>query len=810
MNVVPLQRHHYFSTANSLSNPNLPRGRRTALSIACAYPLAAMLLGATLPNVGVAAENSDGLEEVIVTSRKQEEDIQVTPVAVSAFTTNNLEQRGVANLTQLGGVVPNLTMEVGAANGGGSNSSTIYIRGVGQTDFLATTDPGVGIYIDGIYYPRSIGSVMDLLDLERVEVLRGPQGTLFGKNTIGGAINMVSSKPRDQAGGYGELTIGNYNRVNFRGTVDQPLIANVLNSRISVVSKKADGYGDIRSYDFATATPGKVIDERNDENKLGLRAAFSLAAADDLSVDLVLDYSHSREKPGLIQLLEYTGGPKPTPALGDLWNGLVGIPNGTPMSEALMARDKDTSYGDGNDVNDLDQWGVGLTVNRSFDHVEFKSITGYRAFEAEFGRDGDGSPLAWGQTLNDQSQHQLSQEFQLNGKSFEDRLNWTTGLFYFKEQNVDKNHIEALTGLWTALEALPGQLSGDPCGAPWVAPGCAGNPINLNLDIDLGAYNKIVSDSYAVFGQANFNVTDAFRLTGGVRYSFEKKEFTHEGDRKASQTISFPLSTEDESWGAFTPMAGADYKISETVMLYTSASRGFKSGGFNGRPLTVDAAKPFDPEFVTSYEAGFKSEWWDNRVRLNVAAFRSDYSDMQFTANAYSAQTQTFEQIIDNVGEAKIHGFEIELEARPIPALSIQSSVGHTKFEIEELTADVPGVTTDSQQPHTPEWTASTGITYTWNLPNGDLSLRGDWIYEDSSFIDIQNTATLERNSSNRYNARLTYSMPESGWDFALFGSNLSDTRYLVSGLSTLDSFGHVEGSYNRPREYGLTVKKSF
>ena len=810
MNVVPLRSRKRPPTRNTVADSHVPRTRRTRLSVACAYPFAAMLFGAAVPDAALAQMTAVGLEEVIVTSRKQEEDIQATPVAVSAFSTESLEQRGVANLTQLGGVVPNLTMEVGAANGGGSNSSTIYIRGVGQTDFLATTDPGVGIYIDGIYYPRSVGSVMDLLDLERVEVLRGPQGTLFGKNTIGGAINMVSSKPRANAGGYAEVTVGNYDRVNFRGSVDQPLIENTLNSRFSIVSKKAEGYAHIRAYDFATDKPGEIIDDRNDENKLGMRAALSWIAADDLFVDLVLDYSHSSEKPGLIQLLEYTGGPKPTPALGDLWNGLVGIPNGTPMSSALIRHDKDTSYGNDNAVNDLDQWGAGLTIVRSFEHFEFKSITGYRTFDAEFGRDGDGAPIAWGQTLNDQSQHQWSQEFQLNGKSFDDRLNWTTGLFYFNEENIDKNHIEALTGLWTALEALPAQLTGDPCGAPWVAPGCAGNPINLNLDIDLGAYNKIVSDSYAVFGQVNFNVTDALRLTGGLRYSFEKKEFTHEGTRNESQTVSFPRATEDESWGAFTPMAGADYRINDDFMLYTSVARGFKSGGFNGRPLTVTGAKPFDPEYVTSYEAGFKSEWWENRIRLNVAAFLSDYTDMQFTANAYSDETQTFEQIIDNVGEAKIHGFEIELEARPIPALQIQTSVGHTKFEIEELTADVPGVSTDSQQPHTPEWTASTGITYTWNLADGDLSLRGDWIFEDSSYIDIQNTPTLERDSSNRYNARLTYSMPQSGWEIAAFGTNLSNTRYLVSGLSTLDSFGHVEGSYNRPREYGVVIKKTF
>jgi iron complex outermembrane receptor protein len=773
-------------------------------------PLAALLLGAAAIATIAPALADSGIEEIVVTSRKQLETVQETPIAVTALGAGELQARGLTNITQLTGNVPNLTMEAGAANGGGSNSSVIFIRGVGQVDFLPTTDPGVGIYIDGIYYPRSVGSVMDLLDLERVEVLRGPQGTLFGKNTIGGAINMVSTKPGDILSGYGELTLGKYDRVNFRGSVDVPLIADTLNGRFAVVSKKADGYAHVRAFDIATSTPGKVLDERGNENKLGLRSSLHWMGADDFTADLILDYSRSREKPQPLNLLQYTGGPKPSPALGDLWNALVGFPGGTPMSEAFISGDKDISYGTQNAVNDLTQWGVGLTLNKSIDNLDLVSITGYRAFIADFGRDGDGSPLPWTQTLDHDSQHQFSQEFQLNGNALDQRLSWTSGLFFFNEQSLDHNRVMVLPGLYNALEALPAQLTGAACAAPWAAPGCAGNPINSNLDFNIHAYNKITSDSYAAFGQANYNLTDQPRITAGLRYTYETKEYTLDHHHLTSNTYSVPYTVLRKSWVAVTPMGGLDYQLTDDIMVYTSVSRGFKSGGFNGRPRDASATTPFDPEYVTSYEAGFKSEWFQNRLRVNVAAFYSDYTKMQFTANVYSAQTGSFDQVIANVGEARIKGVELEVQAKPTERLSLHVASGYTNFAITRLNADVPGVSKDSKQPYTPNWTASGGFAYTLPVGSGDLSLRGDWVFEGTSYLDIQNTPALTKRASNTFNARLSYALPAQGWTLSAFETNLTNQRRVVSGLSTLDSFGQVEGTYNRPREWGVSVRKDF
>lgn len=776
----------------------------TALVMACAL--------SSVPFPVAHAEESQRssamLEEVVVTARRRAESLQDTPLAVSAFSGRELEQKNLSNLMDVAGFAPNVSVSMGATNGGGSNSSSIYIRGVGQTEFLATSDPGVGIYVDGIYLPRSLGSVLDLLDLERVEVLRGPQGTLFGKNTIGGAINVVSTRPNGEVSGYGEVTVGRFDRRDFRGSIDIPLVSDTLFARASVLSKRRDGYVDIRAFDIATSTPGEVIDEGLDEDKLGARLALRWLPSDDVSVDLVGDYTKGREKTIPMKLLAYNGGAQ---GLGDLWNGLVGVPNGTPMSTAFITDDEDTSYGPSNNVSDIDQWGIGLTVEWDMGWASLKSITGWREFDATFGRDGDGSPIVWGHTLNDQEQKQFSQEFQLSGVSFNNRLQWVTGVFYFEEDNEDRNDVKALPGLYNALESLPVQVNGSPCAPPFTAPGCAGNPINPLLDIELDVFNHIEGESWALFGQATYDLTEKWRLTAGLRYSYETKDYELQHRRVASNTFAVPYTKVDDDWSAVTPMVSTDYRLTEAVMVYASVSRGFKSGGFNGRPLDgVASVQSFDPEYVLSYELGVKSELLDRRLRVNMATFYSEYTDMQFAANVFNPNTGSLVQTIDNVGEAEISGVELEIQARPIGGLELMLSAGYLDFEITKLDAVVPGVTKSSKQPRTPRWTASATVAYRWSLGSGELLVRGDWAYAGSSFADIQNTAQLERGSNNIFNARIQYDLPDSGWEFALFGTNLTDKRYLVNGLSTLDSFGHVEGYYNRPREWGVSVKKSF
>ncbi len=788
------------------------RGKRAWPGALCAGAFQALVvLLVTGQPVAMAQEaeaesSSVTVEEIVVTARKREESIQETPIAVTAFSGEQLRERNLTNLMEIGSFAPNVTMATANGGSGGGNNGQVYIRGIGQIDFLFTTDPGVGIYIDGVYHPRTLGAVMDLLDLERIEILRGPQGTLFGKNTIGGALSLVSVKPTDIVEGFGEVTIGDFDRFDFRGSLNFPVVEERLLARVSVSAKNRDGYGKRLDYDT-----GEVIDRTGDEDQLAARLALRWLPSEKVTVDFNIDYTREREQSVPTTLIQFddTGEFGGVPIA--LWNALIGGPSGMPMSSAFITGDEDTSYGTGPNRNTLDMWGTGLTVEVDLGFATLKSITAYREMEASFGRDGDGSPLPVLHTDQDQDQDQFSQEFQLYGSALDYRLDWLVGAFYFDEFGRDQNDVVLTSGLFGALEALPVQLTGAPCAPPFLAPGCPGNPINPLLDLDFDIFNEIDITSWALFGQLTYDFTDKLSLTAGARYSYEEKEYTLEHRRIASNTFIVPYTVVSDDWGEVTPMASLSYQATDDVMFYGSVSRGFKSGGFNGRPIVSSQVEAYDPEFVWAYELGIKSEWLENRLRVNAALFFSDYQDIQFTAVAADPNTGTLLLTVDNLGDAEIKGVELEVLARPVANLDISLAVGYTDFEITKLLPSVVDLTEDSVPPRTPEWTASGSVQYGWNIMrNGFLAVRGDWIYESESFADTQNTPSIARKAHSIFNARLTYSNVEGDWEIALFGTNLTDERVVVSGLSALTSFGTVEGFYNRPREWGASFRMNF
>jgi len=779
-------------------------GVTDACFVAICFCLSSMSLQVFAESSGVQA-----LEEIVVTARKREESLQETPIAVSAFSAADLEARSLDNLMDIGAFVPNVTMANAQGGSGGSNNGQIYIRGVGQSDFLFTTDPGVAIYIDGVFHPRTLGSSMDLLDLERIEILRGPQGTLFGKNTIGGAINVVSAKPTGEPGGYAEATFGSFDRTDFRGGVDFAL-SDTLFAKASVAYKNRDGWG--KRLDFDT---GETIDRTGDIDQVGGRLAFQWIASSDVSVDFSVDYSHWDQASVPTTLIDFddTGAFGGVPTI--LWNALIGGPSGTPMSSAFITGDPDTSYGTGPNGNELDAWGMNATIEWDLGWGTLKSITAYREMEAAFGRDGDGSPLPIVHTNQNQDQDQFSQEIQLFGSSFDDKMNWLVGAFYFDEFGRDENDVVLTSGLFGALEGLPVQLSGAPCAPPFAAPGCPGNPINPLLDLDFNIFNEIDITSFAIFGQATMDISDKLSVTLGARFSYEEKEYLLEHRRIASNTFIVPLTTIDEDWSEPTYTAGLQYQWTDELMGYASISRGFKSGGFNGRPTVSGAVSSFDPEFVNSYEIGIKSEFFDRRVRVNAAAFYYDYEDLQFGAVTADPVSGSLLLVIDNVASAEVTGAELEVQIVAGEGLSISASVGYTDFDISKVDATVADITTDTKAIRTPKWSTSFSLEYTLPAQElGEFRIRGDWTYESKSFSDIQNTESIARDSHSLINARLTWEMSSNimggGWEAAVFGTNLTDKRILVSGLQALNSFGTAEGHFNRPREWGVSIRKSF
>jgi len=772
-------------------------------------PLAlAVLLGST-SNVAysqqdASADNAFALEEIIITARKRTESLQETPLAITALSSNQLEQRNIGNLVDIGAFAPNVVMNTSPSSSGGGNNIQIYIRGIGQTDFLFTTDPGVGIYIDGVFHPRTLGGAMDLLDLERVEVLRGPQGTLFGKNTIGGAVSLTSQKPTGESGGWADVTIGSYNRLDARASFDFALSDTVF-AKLSVSSKNRDGHG--KRLEFGT---DEVLDTAGDENAVSTRLALRWMASDTVTVDLVADYLREREKAPLVTLSYFDDNGATFGGLTGLWNALVGGPAGQTMSSDFITGDPFTSYATGPNRNDLDAYGLAMTVNWDInENLSLKSITAYREMNAVFGSDTDASPITYVETEQEQDQNQISQELQLIGTSFDDKFEWVVGLFYFDEYGKDVNDVNLATGLYNGLEGIPGPLDGSPLSAP-TAPGGPGNPINLGLDLEFNIFNEIDIKSYAAFTQGTYSITDKLRLTGGARVSHEEKTYVLEHTRDASNSFIIPETTVENSWTSFTPMGSLDYRWTDDVMTYASVSKGFKSGGFNGRPTTSAAVDSFDPETIVSYEIGAKTQWLDNRLQFNISAFQGNYTDIQLGSISADA-TGNLVLRIQNAGKAKVRGLEFEMQARPTPGLDINASAGYVDFEFTELNAGVQEITIDAVPPKTPKWTATAGVQYSWDVgDSSSMYIRGDWSYQARTHQNVQNTDIIEAPAYSLVNARLVYENEDGGWSAALSVTNLTDEIYVANGYQTLTSFGTANLMYGRPREWGFSIKKEF
>ncbi|VAX04826.1 TonB-dependent receptor [hydrothermal vent metagenome] len=796
-------------TIENINGKNMPAYRKLVRRAGATIICAALMAGTSSFAYAQQAEEAEmiaSLEEIIVTARKRSESIQETPIAITALSTAQLEKRSLTNLMEIGAYIPNVVMNSSPSTSGGGNNSQIYIRGIGQSDFLFTTDPGVGIYVDGVYHPRTLGGVMDLLDLERVEVLRGPQGTLFGKNTIGGAIALTSQKPMGDGTGYLEVTTGRFDRLDIRGSFDVAL-SDTLAAKVSMSSKNRDGIG--RRLEYGT---DKVLDTAGDENATSARVALRWEASPDVTIDFTADYTREREKgvPSILVFVDDNGAA--LGGLGGLWNILVGGPAGLPYtSDFIIGGDnRYDSYATDGNRNTLDSYGFSMDIDWAVnENLSFRSITAYREMEAFFNSDTDGSPLSFVTTDQAQDQNQVSQEFQLIGTSFDDKLDWVVGVFYFDEFGRDDNVVRLASGLYDALEALPGTLDGSPLTAPTAAGG-PGNPINPNFDLDLNIFNEIDIKSYAAFTQGTYQVSDKISVTAGARYSYEKKDYFLNHTRENSGAVIIGNRTISENWSSFTPMGSIDYKINEDALIYISVTQGFKSGGFNGRPISVSAVDSFDPETVLSYEFGFKTDWFDNRLRLNGAVFNANYTDMQL-GSISADENGVLALRIQNAGKAKIQGFELELQARPTANLDIIGSLGYVDFEITQLDAGVQDFNLNTRAMKTPEWNFSLGAEYTVEIDSSsEISLRGDWTYQSETEQNVQNTDLIRAPGYGLLNTRLTYSNLDNDWEIALFVTNLTDKTYVSSGFQTLTSFGTANLIYGRPREWGLTVKKRF
>lgn len=369
-----------------------------------------------------------------------------------------------------------------------------------------------------------------------------------------------------------------------------------------------------------------------------------------------------------------------------------------------------------------------------------------------------------------------------------------------QESGTDIFDLDLALGLFDALEAFP----------PGIIPGLGGvgNPVHVGLDFDATLFDSIEIDSYAVYAQGTFDVNEKLSLTAGGRYTDEKKVFTTMFVRNASGVVSIPKTTLSESWDAFTPRAGIEYQWTPDLLAYFSASRGFKSGGFNGRATSAAELDTFDPEYVWAYEIGLKSEWLDHRLTANFAAFYNDYTDIQLTS--IRAVDGLIVAVTENAGSAEMKGFELEIAAQPTDSFFFSGGIGYLDAKYTKL---APGATVslDSKLVKTPKWTTNLVVKYEWSLGDrGLFSIGGDLSYRSSHFNEPTNIPILKQEAYTLLGANATYVSASGNWSFSLFGTNLSDERYMTNGLSAIDSLGTTDASYGRPREWGLVYKVWF
>ncbi len=755
---------------------------------------AAVILPASLLAVGAHAQSPGqiAIEEIVVTAERREANLQDVPISVSAFSARDLESFQVDTLGDLQALVPNLSVHVGDAN-----NAVVYIRGVGQIDSIAFFEPGVGIYLDDVYLGRAQGAFLDVLDVDRIEVLRGPQGTLYGRNTVGGAVKYISAAPTNELSARFSATVGDYNQADYLASLSGPLMADKLKGRLTAAYLSRDGYSE---NEFDGQHDG-------DRKTTFVRGLLDLQATDNLSLQLAADYTESDPDRSR------------TPAKETPIDILVVDPYTFGFSISSFPADTDPFRvnADFNSIEQTKTTGVDLKIAWDIsDALSFKSITSYRELEYGTEIDLDGTPINAFGIFYFNDQDQTTQEFQLAYQN--ERLSAVGGLYYFNEEGTTFD-----------------------------------GGVFSNFLIALSGDSTFSTDSYAAFGQLDYNFTD--KLTGifGLRYTDEEKSYSRRAedfDLTALAGIMFDPLTGAVSYtnpellnpgsadlaldgGIGVPRPGANpvpanfdnlsfkgglkYQISDDAQIFGTISEGFKSGGFNGR-VADGQLDPYDEETLTSIEIGVKSKWLENRLRVNGAVFHTSYENMQVSSFDVSADGLTFIPVFTNAGEATIKGAELELTALLTDRLTLIGNVGYLDAgydvflaEPDPVTGTVIDVSDQREVVNSPKWDTFVGLSY--NVPlgaAGDLTFAGNWAYRGKTYLEINSSENLAQGAYSTYDASITFDSSNEHWRVVLGGKNLTDEQYRTHAFD-LSAFPGVElGYYNPPRTYRLFVSYQF
>jgi iron complex outermembrane receptor protein len=801
------------------------------------------------PGHAGAAETAsqDSLEEITVTAEKRVENVQDVPIAITAFSEGSLRAKGITDLHGLTGLIPNVNLDQGAPFSGSNSVLSASIRGIGQDDFAFNLDPGVGVYVDGVYFARTVGANQSLLDVERIEVLKGPQGTLFGRNTIGGAISIVTRTPGDEFHVEGQATGGSYNRRDVQLLADIPLAENLLSS-VTVSTRNQDGYQRRIAYPSATAyvtdPPGvlhaaanETFDTQGGTDEQVVRVKVLWRASDSVTATVTGDWTHTDQPSTANTVLEsVTSGP--TAIFGAIYNAcLLGIPFAGPAISPLVCGPRnvvgtslwqanlnpntarllygpavyntgniDTTYATGVNFDKLDSYGAAATVDWDVDKaLKLRSITSSRRLNWKSGLDADGSPADFFELSFAEAQHQFSEEIQAISDLLDSKLKLVGGLYYFNEGGYIHDYVTFGGGL---------------------------------LQID--GPNTLETTSDAVYAHADYKASDKIGVTLGARLSEDRKSFIggqqdlnqffykvsgcYPYNASASligapasltcqQALGFsnpnnpdqiyPYGKNHENFTEFTPTANVQYHFTDDAMGYVSFSKGFKSGGWTTRltsPLPPGSpAQSFGPESDRTYEIGLKSEWLDKQLIVNTAAFLSNYDGIQLTFQ------ESTSPVTENAGNARIEGLEVEAQSLLGAHFSLNGSVGYMDAKYTEVNK-FAAATTGSELPKTPKFKVALGPEVHEKLGNGATWRLGvDYTHTSQMYNDVQNTPLLERPKVDFVNASTSIVAPNGKVTFTVGGTNVTDKRFITTGQPQIAG-GVVYGTYNAPREWYATI----
>ncbi len=742
---------------------------RAILALSAAGSAIVLPSAASAQSITAAVAASD--DDIVVTARRREEKLQDVPIAVTAVNQAALDSRGLDAVTDVQQIAPNLNFTPG--QGGNSGGIAAFIRGVGENDFIITSDPAVGLYIDGVYVARTFGATTELLGIDRIEVLRGPQGSLFGKNTIGGAINVVSSIPGQETRLQADLRYGSYDTVRARASIETPL-TDTLSVGVSALGEFGEGWQKVPS--------GKNL---SNKNVIAGRVTLHYDASPFDAV-LTVDGLHRRQNSVAHSLLAFNS----AAFFPILQNTFIGpcctVPDRIDRTDTTAFLNRD----------DTDSANVGLTLSYDIGAGVLKSITAYRWVDAVFGRDGDASSTVnYAGDIHRERARQLSQELQYSTPLFSDRGNLLVGAYYFRERTRDRTQLIVADGLLAAMQAAPPALLDafglTPAALPF-------------LDFNIDFLNRQRTTNYAAFGNFTYDLTDALTVEVGGRYTYEKKTFFQRSLRIASQMPLIPgffPYTLSKNWDAFTPRASISYKFQPNILGYASFSRGFRSGGFNGRPTAEAEIGSYDPEYLTAYELGLKTSF--GPVTINAALFRNEYKDQQLLVNKTNLNV-TYE----NAGKSRIQGLELELDARVTPRFRVSGSLGLLDAKYLEFDSFVGGVLTDlsaRKLKQAPEITGSLSLAYTASITDDlDAVFRADTTYRSMTFIDVENSP-LRSPDYALLNLSAEFGLPWRGTSLRFAVDNVTDKQVLVAGFDGSASFGFTEGFFSDPRRYSVT-----